>query len=245
MEKVREAIDLLSSALSEDNSFSTARSSFSSIAASFVAQSSASTEASTVTLTETIPSTRTSHALLACSEALTALTHLKQMRSAEQKSNFQSYKDDKCAKAKQASNEMLMATASKFAKQSSWSHKFVCLALKSATKVPATNEKNFLASIGLGERVIKFLSLEVMLDEFQDIIKRQYPPLEKAGGFDLLRCKPNSRELEEVPYMVTYPLPLMKILSQMDGCLFVPSKLPLMKILSQMDGCLFVPSKMI
>ena len=46
-----------------------------------------------------------------------------------------------------------------------------------------------------------------MLDEFQDILKREYPQLEFCGGFDLLRCKSNSRELEEIPFMVTYPLP--------------------------------------
>ena len=49
--------------------------------------------------------------------------------------------------------------------------------------------------------------MQVVLDEFQDIIKRNYPQLEGAGGFDLLRCKPNSRDLEEFPYMVMFPLP--------------------------------------
>ena len=45
-----------------------------------------------------------------------------------------------------------------------------------------------------------------MIDEFQDILKREYPQLELCGGFDLLRCKPNSKELEEIPFM-TFPLP--------------------------------------
>lgn len=43
--------------------------------------------------------------------------------------------------------------------------------------------------------------MQVVLDEFQDIIKRNYPQLEDAGGFDLLRCKQNSRDLEEFPYI--------------------------------------------
>ena len=49
-----------------------------------------------------------------------------------------------------------------------------------------------------------------MLDEFQDILKMEYPQLEFCGGFDLLRCKPNSRELEVIPSMVTYPLPCIQ-----------------------------------
>ena len=36
----------------------------------------------------------------------------------------------------------------------------MCMELKSATKVPATNGKKFLSSVGLlGEKVIKFSSL--------------------------------------------------------------------------------------
>ena len=42
-----------------------------------------------------------------------------------------------------------------------------------------------------------------MLDEFQDVLKSKYPQLENCGGFDLLKCKPNSRNL---PFMVTYPI---------------------------------------
>ena len=49
--------------------------------------------------------------------------------------------------------------------------------------------------------------MEIILDELQDIIKRNYPQLEGAGGFELLRCKPNSHDLEEFPYTVLYPLP--------------------------------------
>ena len=149
-------------------------------------------------------------ALSACSKALDTLAHLRQMRLAEQKSNFQSYQDDKRNK-RSAQAELVGGTpskASKTAKISPWSHKFVCLASKTACRAPTSAEKSFLTSFGLGEKVIKFTSFQTtMLDEFQDILKREYPQLESCGGFDLLRCKSNSKELEEIPFMVTFPLP--------------------------------------
>ena len=132
------------------------------------------------------------------------------MRLAEQKGNFQSYQDDKCNK-RSTQVPSLGGTPSKVTKPikcNPWSHKFVCLATKTACRVPTSAEKGLLSSFGLGEKVIKFPSFQTtMLDEFQDILKREYPQLEFSGGFDLLRCKPNSKELEEIPYMVTFPLP--------------------------------------
>ena len=49
-----------------------------------------------------------------------------------------------------------------------------------------------------------------MLDVFQDILNKEYTQFEFCGGFDLLRCKPNSRELEEIPFIVTYALPCIQ-----------------------------------
>jgi len=47
--------------------------------------------------------------------------------------------------------------------------------------VPSLTEKCFLSSVGLGEKLIKFPSMQGMLDEFQDTIKWNYPQLEGAG----------------------------------------------------------------
>lgn len=153
---------------------------------------------------------QSSRALSACSKALDTLAHLRQMRMAEQKSNFQSYQCDKHIKrsTNAASLGGTPSKVSKATKSTPWSHKFVCLASKAACRVPTSAEKCLLSSFGLGEKVIEFPSLQTtMLDEFQDILKRQYPQLELCGGFDLLRCKPNTRDLEDIPFMVTYPLP--------------------------------------
>ena len=195
--KIKEAIHLLSAALvnkEED-------------AACISNQPSLS---ETSTPSSAISSRQPSQALSACSRAIYTLAHLRQMRLAEQKRKFQSYQDDK--RNKRSTQEAPFGgTPSKVlkpAKCSPRSHKFVCLATKAACRVPTSAEKALLSSFGLGEKVIKFPSFQtVMLDEFQDILKREYPQLEFSGGFDLLRCKPNSRELEEIPFMVTYPLP--------------------------------------
>ena len=130
------------------------------------------------------------------------------MRLAEQRANFQPYSGNSAKRGKRGIVNETSGTPNKVAKKSTpWSHKFVCLTSTTAVKVPTSSEKCLLSSVGLGEKVIKFPSMQVVLDEFQDIIKWNYPQLEGAGEFELLRCKPNSRDLEEFPYMVMYPLP--------------------------------------
>ena len=144
--------------------------------------------------------------MTACSSAINALTHLRQMRAAEQKGNFEPYRrgpKESAGSKRQA--ELTTTTPSKISK-SPWSHKFVCLGSMKANKTPTSTEKALLSSVGLGEKVIKFRSHQTMLDEFQDVLKSEYPQLENCGGFDLLKCKPNSRNLEEIPFMVTYPI---------------------------------------
>ena len=139
---------------------------------------------------------KSSRAMVACGKALDALTHLKTMRLSEQKANFQPYQTSKCGKRPCTSGSSVETPtkSSKVSKSITWSHKFVCLAMTTATKVPTSKEKSFLSSVGLGEKVIMFPSMQVMLDEFQDILKRHYPQLEESGGFDLLKCKPNTQE---------------------------------------------------
>ena len=126
MEKIKVAIDLLSSALTENansipagssssssrssNSFSSsssirAASTSAGTTASTSAQASASTTSSTSSFCVT-KITR-SQAISACGQALDALIHLKQMRLAEQRANFQSHHSDtkhrKCGSAGETS----------------------------------------------------------------------------------------------------------------------------------------------
>ncbi len=78
-----------------------------------------------------------------------------------------------------------------------WIHKFSCLAYRGQIRIPTTDvEKDDLLQAGLGEKEISFHHMNASAEEFRDIICEKFPQLKKAGGFQLCKCKPNSRELE-------------------------------------------------
>ena len=78
-----------------------------------------------------------------------------------------------------------------------WKHKFSCLAYRGQIRIPTTDvEKDDLLQAGLGEKEISFHDMNASAEEFRDIICGEFPQLKKAGGFQLCKCKPNSRELE-------------------------------------------------
>jgi len=52
--------------------------------------------------------------------------------------------------------------------------------------MPTSTKQALISSVGLGEKVIKFCSHQTMLDEFQNVLKSEYPQLENYGGFDLI-----------------------------------------------------------
>ena len=75
-----------------------------------------------------------------------------------------------------------------------WRHKFVCLAYKDQEKIPASDmDKEELYQAGLGEKEIGFPSLDLTPEEFKELLYQQYPPLRDGGGYQLLKCLPNSR----------------------------------------------------
>jgi len=51
-----------------------------------------------------------------------------------------------------------------------------------------------LEEAGLGEKSVE-LSMECNHEEFYQLILSTFPKLKNGGGFELLRCAPNSREL--------------------------------------------------
>ncbi len=80
-----------------------------------------------------------------------------------------------------------------------WKHKFFCLAFHDQRRIPTTDvEKDDLLQAGLGEKEIWVNNLEMNAEEFRDLLYFHYPQLCKAGGFRLCKCKPNSRDLEEI-----------------------------------------------
>ena len=78
----------------------------------------------------------------------------------------------------------------------SWTHKFVCLPGTDADRVPTAHaERRLLEEAGLGEKVVEVGDLNCSPEVFRDVLNASYPKLRGGGGFELLRCLPNSREL--------------------------------------------------
>ena len=79
---------------------------------------------------------------------------------------------------------------------SSWTHRFVCLAQVGRQTIPTTaREKDALYSAGLGEKKVVFSNADCTADEFKEILIT-FPKLRYGGGYQLCKCRHNSRELE-------------------------------------------------
>jgi len=62
--------------------------------------------------------------------------------------------------------------------------------------MPTTDvDKEELFRAGLGEREIEFELLDMIQEELKELIVASFPRLTKGGGFQLLKCVPNSRTL--------------------------------------------------
>ena len=78
-----------------------------------------------------------------------------------------------------------------------WRHRFVCLGYREQDRIPTTDfDKDELFQAGLGEKEISFPSLEIDATSFKELILSTFPKLRDGGGFQLLKCLPNSRRLE-------------------------------------------------
>ena len=91
------------------------------------------------------------------------------------------------------SSSLRKETTSKRVKMAEWAHRFVFTANKDATKVPSRVEKAFLEKEGLGETTISFL-LDTSPSEFK-MLYDVFPPLLHSGGYKLLHCIPNTKDL--------------------------------------------------
>lgn len=77
----------------------------------------------------------------------------------------------------------------------SWSQRFCCLHSTSADRVPCSqDDKLTLEEAGLGEKML-VVQMDCSPEEFSRLLCGAYPKLESGGGFELLRCKPKSRDL--------------------------------------------------
>ena len=86
-----------------------------------------------------------------------------------------------------------------------------CLSNKDATRVPCSfAEREVLVQAGLGEKKAMIPDINCSSQEFQSVLTSVFPKLEQSGGFDLLRCIPNTKELEVINAVVAQSPKLLK-----------------------------------
>ena len=139
-----------------------------------------------------------------CSRALEAIRSIRQRLgsgnshdiAAEQKYNFAPYTQPK---------------SSSRCKAQSWTLKVVCLSNMDATRVPCgVAEREMLVKAGLGEKKVVFPNIACSAEEFKSIFIKAFPKLNGCGGFELMRCIPNSKELETISLAISQSPKLLK-----------------------------------
>ena len=92
-----------------------------------------------------------------------------------------------------------------------WTLKVFCLSSKDATRVPCSfAEREVLVQAGLGEKKATVPDINCSTQEFQSVLTSVFPKLEHSGGFDLLRCIPNTKDLEVINTVVAQSPKLLK-----------------------------------
>ena len=81
-----------------------------------------------------------------------------------------------------------------------WSHNFFCLASKNVRFVPSLGRKEELLAAGLGEKRVKVM-VNATAAQLHEALLEAFTLLKEGGGYEFLRCLPNSRTLVpiEVP----------------------------------------------
>ena len=84
-------------------------------------------------------------------------------------------------------------------KRQSWSMKLVCLCRQDDDQVPSSaSAKEALLQAGLGERSVVLPDIFCTKEEFMQAMIATYPKLKDCGGFEFLRCIPNTKRLEVI-----------------------------------------------
>ena len=130
----------------------------------------------------------------ACSRALTALRSARarmiepspQSIRVEQSVNFCPYKASSRKRPRKGMKPVKL--------------KVFCLANKDCPYLPKTAfEKLILGEAGLGNKEIEIPADCSSQRELRDLLVETFPCLKEGGGFELLRCLPNSTKLELIP----------------------------------------------
>ena len=93
----------------------------------------------------------------------------------------------------------------------SCSFKMVSLSSPQDLRVPTVaSHKEMLLEAGLGAKTIDIPDINCTKEEFREVITSSYPKLYNCGGFELLLCMTNSRELESISPTVSQSPKLLK-----------------------------------
>ena len=129
--------------------------------------------------------------------------HFRPSAQQEQRKNFAPYSKH--------STSSKWRPASKKLKTQTWTCKAVCLAGKNDDLVPVTPSlKLALLEAGLGEKKVRVEDVTCSKEEFIACIVKHFLKLKECGGFEVLRCLPNSKTLEVVPSNVAFSPSLLK-----------------------------------
>ncbi len=80
-----------------------------------------------------------------------------------------------------------------------WSHNFFCINDKDTIAVPSSkNIKRQLVDNSLGEKRLS-MPVDATSIDFHDNLLKAFPQLSGCGGYVLMRCVPNSRNLQILP----------------------------------------------
>ena len=86
-----------------------------------------------------------------------------------------------------------------------------CLSSRFAQKVPVSvKEREALVASALGERKVLVPNISCSWEEFKACICKEFPKLSEIGGFEILRCIPNSKTLEKVSTTVSHSPQLLR-----------------------------------
>lgn len=114
----------------------------------------------------------------------------------EQRSNFAPY----------ASNRRIGPTT----KVKLWHVKMFCLADKNCTRIPCTpSSRELHIEAGLGFKTFT-VPVNSCGEDFRDIILSNFPKLREGGGFEMLRCIPNTKDLDVISPSIANSAKLLK-----------------------------------
>ena len=175
------------------------------------------TNSSCISIVQNVSSS--SRPLSACDRALSVLRDIRSGRSTtnpasriEQNKCFEPYLDRKGKGKKRSGTSGPNPSVKKSFKEPREvcsSFQFVCLANRNQTKVPTPTEKSLLMTHGMGEKVVRFPSLDLGYRKVMEILIDAFPKLAHGGGCDFLKCLPNSRDLVTIPLQMYAASPIL------------------------------------